>query len=247
MKTPDIPRRPRFAVLAAVATAFLVRAAAAGPAPATASSEASAPVARAVEEGVTARIARNWNVDPAVLRLKWGRAPSGAKAPDAALVRITGQGRDGWMAAVVASPDGAPAAVPVRAGRLDTVWTAARTLAAGSRLAEGDAQPETRVLWGPPRGGARERPAPGWEVRRNLALGEMLIEPAVEPPALIDPGEAVQLIWSRGTVRLSLTGRALNRARSGEAVRVRIPGRERPLTATAVEAGVAEIDPGGSR
>jgi flagella basal body P-ring formation protein FlgA len=151
------------------------------------------------------------------------------------------------MAAVVASPDGAPVAIPVRAGRLDTVWTATRALAAGSRLAEGDAQTESRILWGPPRGGTPERPAPGWEVRRDLARGDLLIEPAVEPPALIEPGEAVQLIWSRGTVRLSLAGRALNRARQGEAVRVRIPGRERPLTATAVESGVAEIDPGGSR
>jgi flagella basal body P-ring formation protein FlgA len=247
MNRPFTSLRARVLVPAAVVTALLVRAVAAAPAPVSASSEASVTVAPAVVAGTTARVAELWNVDPAALRLNWGRAPACASADGAKAVRVTGSGRDGWMAVVVAPPEGASVAVPVRAGRLDTVFTASRPLAAGARLTADDLHAAPTIIWGAPRGASPERPQPGWEVRRDLAAGDRLIGPAVEAPALVEPGESVQVVWSRGTVHVSLTGRAMNRARAGEEVRVRIAGRERPLTATAVDPGVVAIDPGGTR
>jgi flagella basal body P-ring formation protein FlgA len=56
-------------------------------------------------------------------------------------------------------------------------------------------------------------------------------------------GDRIEIEWMRGEVALHLSGVALHGARLGEALRVRVDGRNRPLTAIVDAAGHARIGP----
>jgi flagella basal body P-ring formation protein FlgA len=84
-------------------------------------------------------------------------------------------------------------------------------------------------------------------IRRPVATGEVADWPALAPPQLIAAGESVHLEWARGTVRICLEGIALNSARHGEVVRVRVPERVGPLVGVASASGRAILSTGGSR
>jgi flagella basal body P-ring formation protein FlgA len=56
----------------------------------------------------------------------------------------------------------------------------------------------------------------------------------------------VEIAWSRGSVRIALSGLALNSAREGESVRVRVAGRPDPLHGIAVSEGRVVLGPGRS-
>jgi flagella basal body P-ring formation protein FlgA len=189
---------------------------------------------------VAARIAAVWSVPPAALCLSWGALPALA-ADDS--VQVNGSGADGWF--IVELGAGARA-VRVRAGFADTVAVAARPLGAGARLAAGDVVAAPHVTWGPPVP-PRERPGEGWEVRRTIAAGEMLIRPAVLPPPLVVAGEPVRLMWQQGGVSVVMEGIALNGARRDEVVRARIEGRSARLAGRAIAPGVVELGTGGDR
>jgi flagella basal body P-ring formation protein FlgA len=198
------------------------------------------PVPPAVAERVAERIAGEWRVPAAALQLDWGRA-SGRQPESDASFRLVGKGADGWFVAVFDPPTSRALSVRVRAGVDDTVMVAARPLAAGTRLGPDDARPEPRLRWGPPADDAAPVPGPGWEVRRPLASGEPLVWPAVVPPQVISPGEPVRLLWVHGGVSVTLTGVALNAARQGETVRVRVEGRRNRLVGIATGPGMATL------
>jgi flagella basal body P-ring formation protein FlgA len=217
--------------------AFLAGALTAG-APATAPPD--------VARGVTAAIADAWGVEAPELRIEWGRLPAGAKWIESTSCRLVGRGADGWYAVVLETPGASPTSFRVRAGLLDTVWVATRPLAPGSRLVDGDLRPEILPSWGPPRTDLDTRPRAGWETRRSIVAGEPLLWPAVAPPTWIVAGKSVEIAWSRGSVRIALSGLALNSAREGESVRVRVAGRPDPLHGIAVSEGRVVLGPGRS-
>jgi len=193
---------------------------------------------------VAARIAGDWEVDPSALSLRWGHVPASVARPGAEVLRLIGRGSNGWLAVVVQPAEGRAISVRVRAGLTDSVWVAARELAAGSVLETEDMRAETRLRWGPPRS-AGQRPDPGWDVRRRLAAGDELAPPMVVPPAWVTAGESVRLEWSRGGVSIALTGVALNSAREGGTVRARVSGRAAPVSGIVTGPGLATLLRGG--
>jgi flagella basal body P-ring formation protein FlgA len=191
---------------------------------------------------VAGEIAGRWRVPVERIAVEWGRLP--AIAPDdASPIRLAGRGGDGWFVVQLGQGDSA-AAVRVRAGVRDTAVVAARALASGERLAPADVRDEPKVRWGPPRPSAAGRPGPGWEVRRPVAAGEEIGWPSVVPPPAIAAGEPVELVWMRGSVRVSVTGIAVHAARLGEKVRVRLEGVSEQRVGTAVGPGLATLTRG---
>jgi len=117
-------------------------------------------------------------------------------------------------------------AISVRAGVLDTVMVATHPLRVGTAICPGDIRPQAVVSWGRP---ASCRAAPGWEVLRSLAAGEIVAWPAAAAPLLVERGEPVRFEWMRGGVRITVAAVALHSARLGESVRARVPGRRETL------------------
>jgi len=191
---------------------------------------------------VTAQIAARWGVAPDRVALEWGAPPPDLVfAPDTP-ARLTGRAPNGWFAVVLRPADPAATAWRVRAGVIGPVAVAARALPAGTTLAPGDLRTESRVRWGAP-GPETRAPAPGWEVRRPLAAGEVLTVPGVVPPALVLPGQSITLRWRRGGVEVRLAGTALHAAREGETARATLVGR--PGRVVGRVAGPATISLGG--
>ena len=77
------------------------------------------------------------------------------------------------------------------------------------------------------------RAVAGWVVRRPVAVGEVLRAPAIMAPPLVSAGAAVTVIWQDGSLKLVLTGVAMNTASLGAPVGVRID-RSRRLDGVAV-------------
>lgn len=188
-----------------------------------------------------AQVAQEWGVAPERLWIEWGQLAVSGTALENAVPRLVGRGADGWFTAVLEVPGSDPVAFRFHGGVLDTVWVAARALARGVRLGDGDRRAEVRPLWGPPAGEARVAPALGWETRRPLAAGEILAWPAVVAPAVIATRDPVRLEWRRGGVSVMLEGVALGPASVGESVRVRVEGRARPISATVIGPGRASF------
>ena len=198
------------------------------------------------ESRVAAEIARSWGVEAAGLHLHWGPAPPGPEPAADAPFRLVGRGSDGTFVVLLDPGTSDPRARSVRASRLETVWVAARPLPAGAHLETPDLRSELRERFGPPMSSRHSAPGPGWELRRPLAAGEPIAWPAAAPPPLVQGGEPVRLVWSRGGVRISVMGRAINSAGAGETVRARVDGTGGRVTATAIEPGVAALA-GGER
>ena len=199
-------------------------------------------------ERVAERIAERWCIPPDALCLEWGACAETVLIAGEGPFRITGNGGDGWFAVVFDSTTAGAVALRVRAGIRDTVMFASRPLAAGCRIGEGDLRPEAVLHWGAPQFDRAGLPAPGWEVRRHLAAGDVVAWPAATPPSLIVAGEPVRLEWMHGAVKVSVIGLALNSARKGEPVQVRLRGRGGRLSGIATEAGKAVLaTEGGDR
>ncbi len=200
-----------------------------------------APVSRALASRVGARIADAWRVPVQQVRLQWGRSSGTGSPSDETTFRILGRGEDGWFVVVFDPAASTAMAVRVRAGIERPVMVAARSLPAGSRLADGDLREEMRVHWGVPATDSVTTPGTGWEVRRPLGAGEVVAAPAVAPPPLVFAGQPVKLEWQRGGVEVSVMGIALNSARRGETVRARLEERPARLTGTVVAPGTAVL------
>ena len=195
---------------------------------------------------VAEAVAHEWSVPPGSVHVAWGRMAAPLPSDPGTPFRLTGRGADGWYVAVFESTR-ERAAVRVRAGVMDTVAVAARPLSAGARVQASDLRYEPRLSWGPPatrRGGLA---APGFEIRRAIASGEVVAWPAVAPPTVVLAGAPVRLEWSRAGVRVSLEGVALNSARAGEIVRARVADRTGHVTGVATAPGVVALQGGLDR
>jgi flagella basal body P-ring formation protein FlgA len=205
----------------------------------------TAPLPPGLTDRVAAQVAERWNVPAGGLTLDWGTLPPGRAVVAGAPFVLAGRGADGWLSVVFEADAARPVvSVRLRAGVPETLLVATRPLAAGTTLRAGDLRPEVRVHWGPVTASTRLA-EPGWEVRRPLAPGEPVIWPAAEPPWLVDTGQPVRVVWSRGAVALSLAGVALHPARAGESVRVRVDGRTQRLVGRVSAAGLVLVADGG--
>lgn len=191
-------------------------------------------------QAVTARLSGDWKVATERLALQWGPAAWLVRGGEAPEVRLVGRGDEGRFVVVVDPRGARPRSIRLRAGVIDSVAVAARALPRGTRLTDGDMAWQRTVSWGPPRPPAA-KPGSGWEVRRALAAGEELTSGRVAPPIVVRPGEPVSLTWTRGDVSIAVVGVALNAARVGETVRVRVDGRLEPVEGEATEPGLARL------
>jgi flagella basal body P-ring formation protein FlgA len=81
----------------------------------------------------------------------------------------------------------------------------------------------------------------GWVTRRTIAAGEVLREPAVEPPDLVSANEPVEIEWKDQNISLTMRGTATRNGALGEHVTVRTEQGKR-IEATVVAAGRVRID-----
>jgi flagella basal body P-ring formation protein FlgA len=87
----------------------------------------------------------------------------------------------------------------------------------------------------------------GSVTRRVIAAGEVLREPAVAPPNVIEANQQVSVVYRDGGIELRLTGVAANAAPAGGRVTVRIAGQpragqpSRSLDGVAVSAGLGQV------
>jgi len=208
----------RGAALVGVAVALAATAAAAQQPPAE---------APAVPAGITTRVAallaERWSVPAGAVLVQWSAPPGGVTLAADVPFRLLG-GDDGWFAAVLEPPRRPPRAIRLRAGVAETVTVAARPLARGSRLREGDLALAARVRWGAP-DSAQSRPSAGWLVRRAVAAGTTLEAPIVTPPPVVAAGAQVSVEWVSRAISVRFEGTALHDAALGEPVLVRPAGR----------------------
>ena len=80
----------------------------------------------------------------------------------------------------------------------------------------------------------------GSVTRRVVSAGEVLREPAVAPPNVIESGQPVTVVYQDGGVRLRVQGVAANAAPAGGRVTVRVDVRRR-LEGTAESPGVVRV------
>lgn len=197
----------------------------------------------ALVEAVTNRLAGQWRVPADRLVLSWGQAAGMLPADGEPEFQIVGRGDEGRFVVVIDPATGRPRSIRLRAGCRDSVAVAGRSLAQGMPLAAEDIVWRPTVIWGPP-GPRPVTPGPGWETRRALVAGEELTPARVAPPIVVRPGEPIRLNWTRGDVRIALLGVALNAARAGEMVRVRVEGRPEPIEGEATQPGLALLEEG---
>lgn len=186
-------------------------------------------------------IGRTWKVDPAQVQLEWGPIATRLPLADSAAVRVLGQGRDGRFVIGIAAGNGGVTAVSVRAGVVDSVWVAGRSLPAGTRIGPDDARRVVQVVWGPPAPAGRPSPL-GAETRRTLAEGDRLEPPSIEEAPVIMPGDRIRFVWERDGLRIVREGVAGSRARRGDKVFGRDEMRHEQLAGIAVAPGVARLE-----
>jgi flagella basal body P-ring formation protein FlgA len=122
------------------------------------------------------------------------------------------------------------------------VAVAARDLPRGAVLQPADiAYRAAAPQAGAPATAKRAEGVAGWVTRRVIAEGEPLLEPAVAPPPVIKAGDAVQAVWTDGTIELRVAGRAMNAAVAGGRVTVRVD-MERRFEGVATAAGLVRLD-----
>ena len=192
-----------------------------------------------VEPRVVETLVERWGVDAADLRLEWGVVRNGWTPTDAVEVELQGTGGNGYWIVRLREND-QTLAIRLRAGTSQPTMVAARPLTRGAELQPEDVAWETRDSWGPPTGLSEVRP--GWTVRRNVRLGEVLAPPLVTLPDAVRSGGPVTVEWVKGPVALTLPGTALGTVPVGGSVYVRTETGER-LHGTAVAPGRVRVSP----
>lgn len=81
----------------------------------------------------------------------------------------------------------------------------------------------------------------GWVTRRAFNAGEVLREPAVEAPSVVNANSPVKVEWTDGNVTISIVGIASRNAALGERVPVRIASGKR-IEATVIAPGRVRLD-----
>ena len=109
-----------------------------------------------------------------------------------------------------------------------------RVLATGDTVHADDiALLDTTIVWPWNSMPDTTRAVAGWIARRPVAVGEVLRTPSIMAPPIVSAGAAVTVIWQDGSLKLVLTGVAMNTASLGAPVGVRID-RTRRLDGVAV-------------
>ncbi len=134
-----------------------------------------------------------------------------------------------------ASPTAAVEAPTLPRGMRRVTWPVSkRAFAAGDTIRADDiALIDTTIVWPWNSMPDTTRAVAGWVVRRPVAVGEVLRVPAIMAPPLVSAGAQVTVIWQDGSLKLVLTGVAMNTASLGAPVGVRID-RSRRLDGVAV-------------
>jgi flagella basal body P-ring formation protein FlgA len=81
----------------------------------------------------------------------------------------------------------------------------------------------------------------GRRMKRSLAAGEVIANDYLEETPAIYRGEETTLALASGSLRLSLTARALEDGCAGETIRFRNPLTRETIEARVVSAGLAEL------
>jgi flagella basal body P-ring formation protein FlgA len=81
----------------------------------------------------------------------------------------------------------------------------------------------------------------GWVTRRTIVAGEVLREPAVQPPLLVTANQSVEIEWKDDNISLTMRGTSTRSGALGERVTVRTEAGKR-IEATVVAAGRVRID-----
>jgi flagella basal body P-ring formation protein FlgA len=115
---------------------------------------------------------------------------------------------------------------------------ATHALARGAVLTADDFQVRDTTLHAPL---DTAKVAPGWVTRRMIAAGEMLREPAVQPPDLVVANQPVEIEFRDKNVRLILLGTSTRSGALGERITVRTEQGKR-IEAVVVAAGRVRID-----
>lgn len=115
-----------------------------------------------------------------------------------------------------------------------------RALARGTVLTADDFELRDTTLHRPLPGDAPTVTA-GWVTRRAINAGEVLREPAVEAPSVVNANSPVKVEWTDGNVSISIAGIAARNAALGERVPVRTANGRR-IEATVVGPGRVRID-----
>ncbi len=201
---------------------------------------AGGPVPAPVTERIKAAIGRTWLVGGSQVHLEWGRIDPRVTIANDAGFRLFGGGLEGRFVVAVRTSSGSETAIGIRAGVVDSVWVAARPLAAGTRLGQADLRRDERLLWGAP--AARGGPSPiGWTAQRPVPEGEPLRAPLISEPPIIDVGDRIQFLWERDGLQIVREGIATNRARRGDRVTARDPNRAETIQGIATGAGSARL------
>lgn len=209
----------------------------------------------AIERSVREAVAREWAVDAEALTLEWGPAGSAPPPAPGARVSVSGSGAGGHFLVDLSPPGNGGSTVRrrVRVAQDVARRVAARRLERGDVLREEDMLEVAWRVWGPVSavGGAEDahsRVEPGWIVRRLLQEGEPLEPPAVSAPPLVESGDQVEIVWSRGPISIRVHGRAQGSGALGETVQVRTESGRR-LKAVVQSRGVVSLgEPdGGAR
>lgn len=193
----------------------------------------------ALEERVVGQIADVWNVPAEEVFLEWGEYKGVIPAADAPIT-LVGNGSNGHWVVRVEVAESKAASVRVRAGHLRAQAVAARRIARGEILAEGDIETTASVVWQAPDRNAPQRVQPGWEAQRVVEKGDVLRTPTVRPPFAVRLGARVEIVWARGPIELSVPGKAAESAVLGEDVLVRTDSGAR-IRGLVIAPGVVDI------
>jgi flagella basal body P-ring formation protein FlgA len=157
--------------------------------------------------------------------LAWGWIEAASDLRDQTRFELRGGADNTRFVVVFDRGSRPPMATRLQVGVRRAVPVAARPLLHGDVVDTMDVELGEIVSWVIPEGPVVDDELPiGWEVRTSIARGEPVRAPAAWPPPAVQAGETIQVTWSRGPVHVVMAGTALNRAREGQRVRVRLEG-----------------------
>jgi flagella basal body P-ring formation protein FlgA len=167
-------------------------------------------------------VAEKWNTSPGDIHLQWGQPRNPESLELVTGVELLGSGRNGRWIALLSVPgmEGDKVSVPLKTGVTMVQPYSKVPLVRGEVLEPANMEFQTGVHWGP----ASELPEaaePGWVAQRRIEAGERLLPPGLRPPDLVISGRLVELVYTSGSLTISLQGKAVGSAALGEQVYVR--------------------------
>jgi len=175
-----------------------------------------------ISHEIRVRVAAKWGASPTDIHLEWGRVRAVRFPTEVGEIELLGGGRNGqWVVAFRPSnPKEDGTSIPLRTGVTRIEPFARKGLARGDVLEPENMEYLPQLHWGPPDALPQLAEA-GWVAQRRIEAGGHLTVPAVRPPQMVVSGRPVQLIWTSGSVKISLKGQAVGSAAMGERVFVR--------------------------